>query len=101
MAIGVQAEFLQRALQPDLVGGDVEVVAFQGVGHFHGADRAVEMAFVVGVGFDGDALPAQLGGEGLQAGQAGLLDGLQLRPMLLHHPLVVLGGDGGQPCGIR
>ena len=28
-----------------------------------------------------------------------LFDGLQLRPMLGHHPLVVLRGDGRQPLG--
>ena len=39
---------------------------------------------------------AKFDGQGLQAGQAGLLDGLQLGPVLLHHPLVVVGGDGGQ-----
>ena len=74
----------------------MEVGPLQGVGDFHGADRAVEVAFVVGVGLDGDALPGQFGGQGLQAGQPGLLDGLQLGPVLLHHPLVVVGGDRGQ-----
>ena len=93
---GVEAEFLERALQPHLVGGDVEIVALQGVGHFRRADRAVQMPFVVGVGFDRDALPRQVDGQRLQAGQAGLLDGVQLGPMLLDHPLVVVGGDGGQ-----
>ena len=62
-----------------------------------GADRAVQVAFVVGVGLDGDALAAQFVGQGAQAGQAGLLDLLQLGAVLLDHPLVVVGGDGGQP----
>ena len=70
--------------------------AFQGVDDVNGADRAVEMAFVVGVGLDRNALPPKLVGQGPQAGQPRLLDLLQLRAMLLHHPLVVLGGHSGQ-----
>ena len=74
-----------------------KLVRFRALATSDGADRAVEMAFVVGVGLDRDALPGQVGGQGLQAGQAGLLDGRQLGPVLLDHPLVVVGGDRGQP----
>jgi hypothetical protein len=42
-------------------------------------------------------LAAQLVGHRLQAGQPRLLDLRQPRFVLLDHPLVMLGGDGGQP----
>ena len=96
---GIQTEFLQRTRQTDLIGRNVEAGPLQGVGHFRRPDGTVKMPFVVGVGLDRDALTPQLHGKGFEAGQVGVIDGLQLRPVLGHHPLVMLRGDRGQPLG--
>ena len=92
----VQAQFLQRALEPDLIGGDREFVLLQRLDDFRRSDRAVQMAFVVSVRLDGDALASQFVGECAEAGQPLVLNRLQLRSMLFHHPLVMIGGDRGQ-----
>ena len=54
------------------------------------------MALVIGVRLDRHALPAEVVGHGPEPGQPDLLDLLQLGPMLLDHPLVMVGGERGQ-----
>ena len=55
------------------------------------------MAFVIGVGLDRDARPNEFSQHAAQAGQPFAGNLVELGAMLLHHPLVVLGGDGRQP----
>jgi membrane dipeptidase len=55
-------------VQADLVRQDVEVLSLQGVGYVRGPDRAVEVAFLVGVRLDRDAEPSEGVGDGLPAG---------------------------------
>ncbi len=93
---GVQAQFLERAFQPHLVGRDGDVVLLQGLDDFRRADRAVQMPFVVGVGFDRHALRGNAIGQLPQAGQPFVLNLQQLGFVLFDHPLVMIGGDGGQ-----
>ena len=57
------------------------------------------MAFVVGVGLDRDALLGQFDRQGVQAGQTGLVDGLQLGAVLFDHPLVMFRGERRQTLG--
>ena len=54
------------------------------------------MAFVVGVGFDRDALRRDAFGQLPQAGQPFVLNLQQLGLVLFDHPLVMVGGDRGQ-----
>ena len=49
--------------EADLVGGDVKCRLLQGGDDLGGADGAVEMAFVVGVGLDRDALLGERVGQ--------------------------------------
>ena len=74
----------------------VTLLRFKALTMSCGADRAVEVAFVVGVGLDRHALAAQLVGLDAETGQAGLFDLLELGAMLVDHPLVVVGGIGRQ-----
>ena len=56
---GVQPEFLQRALQTNLVLSQCESGRLESVDDLVGTDAAVQVAFVVGIGFDRDRLLAQ------------------------------------------
>ncbi len=63
---------------------------------FRCADRAVQVAFVVGVGFDRDALLVELFGQLAQPGESLVLDLLELGLVLFDHPLVVVASQGGE-----
>ena len=52
----VKAEFLERTFETHLVGRDRDFVLLEGRHDFGATDRTVQMAFVVGVGLDRDAL---------------------------------------------
>ena len=55
------------------------------------------MPFVVGVGLDGDARADELLQQRPEPGETFPGDLLELRPVLGHHPLVMVGGHGRQP----
>jgi hypothetical protein len=84
------------AFEPHLVGRDVEAGGLERGGDLAGGHAAVEVAFLVGVGFDRDALLGDGIGDLPQRGQAGLLDFQQAGAVLLDHPLVVVVGNGRQ-----
>ena len=63
------------------------------------SDAAIQVAFVIRVGFDRHALPGDGIGHGSQTGQPSLFDGFQLRSVLFDHSLVMVGGDGRQSLG--
>src|SRR5438067_10206025 len=65
---GVERDFFDRPFQANHVGLNVEVLSLEGLGDFRGADRAVEVALFVGVGFDLDRDSRDLLGEHLQVG---------------------------------
>ena len=67
---GVEAQVLERALDPDVLGLDREASVLRAAGDLVGVDRAVEVAFLVGVGLDGQRPLGDLGGEVLQVGAA-------------------------------
>ena len=53
---GVQAEFLERAFEANLIGRQMDVVGFECGHDFRGADAAVKVPIFSGVGLDRDAL---------------------------------------------
>ena len=73
-----------------------EIVLLERLDDFGRPDRAVQMPFVVGIGLDGDALAAERIGQLAEAGQPLVLNRLQAGPVLVDHPLVMIGGEGGQ-----
>ena len=76
-----------------------QILLLQGAGDLDGGHGAVEVALVVGIGLDRDRGAHHLVEEGSQTGQTLTRDLLELRLVLRHHPLVVLGSDRGQPLG--
>src|SRR5690349_13979891 len=58
----VEAQLLEGALDPDVVGLDREVFSPKRGGDLVGVDRAVEVPLGVGVGLDRDRLLGDLGG---------------------------------------
>ena len=78
---------------------DREAVGLEGGGDLVGVDRAVEVAFGVGVGLDRERPLGDLGGEVQQVGAAGFLELAEPLAVLLDDPQVVRGGEGGQALG--
>ncbi len=60
----VQTEFLERTGQTHLVGRDGDVGSLESCHDFNCTHAAVQMAFFVGVGFDGDRLLSDLVRQG-------------------------------------
>ena len=59
----VQAQFLVRSFEPDLVVRQMEIVMPQGGHNFLGPDAAVQVPFIVGIGLDRPALLGQCVGQ--------------------------------------
>ena len=57
------------------------------------------MSFVVGIGLDRHARADQFGEQRSETGEPLAGDFLELRAMLLHHPLVVVGGERREALG--
>ena len=74
----------------------VDVVLLERGDDFGRPDAAVQVAVFGGVGLDRDALLGDLGRLLPQVGLVGLLDRLQLRPVLVDHPLVMVAGHRRQ-----
>ena len=91
---GVQSQLLERTFQADLVFREMNVDGLQRVHDLVRTNAAVQVAFVVGVGFDGDRLLGQGVGLLLIALQFLKLDFTQLLTVLIDHSLVVVGRDG-------
>ena len=70
----VEAQVLERAFDPDVLGLDREALGLEGLGDLVGVDRAVEVAFLVGVGLDGKRPLGDLRGQSLQVGPACFLE---------------------------
>ena len=93
----IEAEFLERPFDPDVVGLEGEALAPECFGDLVGRDRAVKMTFCVGVGLDRHRSLSDLGSQVQQVGAACFFEILQTLAMFLNHPQVVLGGEGCQP----
>ncbi len=96
---GIQTEFLENAIEFDLFAREGKAVGFESVDDLVGSNAAVQMSFVVGVGFDIDRLFADLVGQRSQRLNALLFDFLKFGAMLLDHPLVVIVGDDRESFG--
>lgn len=93
----VEAEFLEGTLEANLIRGDRDVVLLERLDDFARPDRAVQVAFVVGVGFDRNALLVELFGQLAQSGEALVLDLQKFGFVLFDHPLVMVTRQRGEP----
>ena len=59
----VQAQFLEDTFELDLIRCDVEILLLKCRNDFRGTHRAIQMTFVIGIGFDSNALLAERIGE--------------------------------------
>lgn len=95
----VQAKFLEWTLQANLIVSDRDIDGLECSYNLRCTDTTVQVAFVVGVGFDRDRLLRDFVGESLQAAQALLFDFFQLGLMLVDHAFVVIIGDDRKALG--
>ena len=95
----VQAKFLEWTLQAHLIVSDCDIDGLERSYNLRRTDTTVQVAFVVGVGFDSDRLLSDFVGESLQAAQALLFDLFQLGLMLVDHAFVVIIGDDRKALG--
>ena len=89
-------EFLKRTLEAYLIFSDRDIDSLQCSYDFSCADATIQVAFVVGVGFDGDRLLSDLVGQRLQAAEALFFDLFELGLVLVDHSLVVIISDDRQ-----
>ena len=92
----VQAQFLERAFDSDVLGLDREAFAAQRLGDLIGVDRAVEMPFRIGVGLDRERALGELRGHVLKVQPASFFQLLEPLAMLFDHPQVILGRERRQ-----
>ncbi len=59
----VESQFLEWTFETNLIWSDGDVVLLESLDDIVSTNRAVEMTFVVGVGFDRDALVSELFGQ--------------------------------------
>ena len=95
----VQAQVLERALDADVFGLDRKTLGLERRGNLVGVDRSVQMAFLVGVGLDGQRPLRDLRGQVLEVGAACLLKLFEALAMLLDDSQVVRGREGGLALG--
>lgn len=93
----VQTEFLEESIKPDLVLSQMHTCGLERIDDFVRSNAAVQVTFVVGVGFDRDRLLGQFVGLVLVALEFLNFDFAKFFAVFLDHPLMVVGGDGGKP----
>ena len=93
---GVQAKLFEWAFEFNLIGEQGDFLSLESVNDFGSPDASVEVAFIIGVGLDRNALPSDQISLLLDTGQASLFDFFELGSMLVHHSLVVIRRDSSQ-----
>ena len=92
----IQSEFLERALQADLIFSDREFNPFHPSDNFRRPDTPVEMSLIVGICLNGDALIVESVSKCTETCKSLFFDRLQPRLMFFHHPFVMVSSNGRQ-----